>query len=131
MVVVGHNLVVRMGLVVRKGVFLLDNGQLLYLWIGKEVAPELLFALFGTNSLQGVNSAQLRLTLEDNQSQKVDRIISEIRSQRPTYQRLYIIKEGDPLEGRFFAYLVEDKHRELSSYYEFILQIHKQIQARK
>lgn len=43
------------------GLFLLENGIELFLWVGREANPAVLSALFGTSSLQGVDLTTLRL----------------------------------------------------------------------
>jgi hypothetical protein len=45
----------------QSGIFLLDDGQYLLLWVGKLAAPEAVHALFGVPSLFGVDDALLKL----------------------------------------------------------------------
>jgi len=46
----------------RGGIFLLDDGQYLLLWVGKLAAPEAVHALFGVPSLLGIDEAAIQLT---------------------------------------------------------------------
>jgi hypothetical protein len=45
----------------QSGIFLLDDGQYLLLWVGKLAAPEAVHALFGVPSLFGADDALLKL----------------------------------------------------------------------
>ena len=39
--------------------------------------------------------------------------------------QLYVIREGDPMEFRFFSHFVEDKSKTLPSYYEFLVSLQR------
>jgi protein transport protein SEC24 len=41
------------------GIFLLDNGVDMFLWVGRSSDPAILNSLFGINSLEGVNMSQV------------------------------------------------------------------------
>lgn len=107
------------------GVFLLDDGQYLLLWVGKAAAPEVVHALFGVPSLLGLDDAALKLTDQgtlacaffviihlfplimdpftcagNEFSQRVMAIVSALRASHPCHQKLYVVREGDPLEVR-------------------------------
>ncbi|TDH73446.1 hypothetical protein CCR75_006161 [Bremia lactucae] len=92
------------------GVFLLDDALTLYLWVGRSVSPELLNSLFGIPSLEGVDCNQLKLMApHDDTSNRVDAILTSIRAERLPCQKIVVMREGDPTEGRFFWKLVEDR----------------------
>lgn len=115
----------------QSGIFLLDDGQYLLLWVGKLAAPEAVHALFGVPSLFGVDDALLKLVDQGNDfSQRVVAIVNALRASHPCHQKLYVVREGDPLEYRFFAHFVEDNSKTLPSYYEFLCQLQRQVQTR-
>ncbi|KAI9922902.1 hypothetical protein PsorP6_000166 [Peronosclerospora sorghi] len=92
------------------GVFLLDDTLSLYIWVGRSAPSEFLESLFGIPSLEGVDCSQLKLLMpHDNTSNRVHAILSAIRLERLPYQKVVIMREGDPAEGRFFWKLVEDR----------------------
>jgi protein transport protein SEC24 len=43
----------------RHGVFLLEDGQAIYLYFGKEAVPELVHAILGIPSLEGLDTTQV------------------------------------------------------------------------
>lgn len=47
--------------------------------------------------------------LETSVSNSVQSIIEHLRDESCLFQKLYVVKEGDPLEKFFFWHLVEDK----------------------
>lgn len=115
----------------RKGVYLLEDGQSMYVWVGKLADPELLTQLFGVPSLETVDTLQLRLPkLETTLSAQVNAVIQQIRSQRPTYQHLHIFREGEPREAKFFSYFVDDRSRSVHSYNEFLANLYQRVQAK-
>jgi len=112
----------------RNGIFLLDDGLYLLMWVARTASPELLSLLFSSAS---PDDPHLQLIQGNEIAERVRAIISTINAQHPPYQKLYIIREGDPMEFRFFSHFVEDKSKTLPSYYEFLVSLQRQIQARK
>lgn len=99
----------------RHGCFLLDDGQRIYLWIGKEAVPQLCMDLLGVPNIAQVQSGQVSElpTLKNTFSQRVSAIIQHLRTSRSStyYPTLFIVKEdGDPvLQSMFLSRLLEDR----------------------
>eukprot|EP00743_Colponemidia_sp_Colp-15_P004729 GILK01005094.1.p1 GENE.GILK01005094.1~~GILK01005094.1.p1 ORF type:complete len:1028 (-),score=137.62 GILK01005094.1:96-2873(-) len=95
----------------QEGMMLLEDGLTLYLWIGRAVNPSLLQAVFGVTSLDAVrDSGQMFFAAQQNAyGRRVVAIVEAIQKSRPPFMKLYIIRQGDPLELRFFNCLVEDR----------------------
>ncbi|KAJ1394443.1 hypothetical protein B484DRAFT_407876 [Ochromonadaceae sp. CCMP2298] len=69
------------------GIFLLENGHDLYMWIGRGVTPE-----------------------ASDFSSRVDAIIKALRQDRARFMQLHFIREGDGYAEAYFArYLIEDR----------------------
>lgn len=96
-----------------QGAYLLDNGVSLLMWLGRALAPDFLRALFGVESLEGIDSGVLRLvpTSSDNDlKRRICNVVQGIRNSHVgKFQILHFIKEGEPVEQRFRMYLVEDR----------------------
>lgn len=114
------------------GIYLLENGQEMYIWVGKNVSPTLMSDIFGVTSLDTVDTQGLFLpTLENETSQKIHAIIQYVRESHPTFQPLRIIKAGEPRESKFLnSYFVEDRTKSVHSYYEFLVNLHQRVQAK-
>ncbi|XP_062201899.1 protein transport protein SEC24 B-like [Phragmites australis] len=112
------------------GVYLLENGEDGFIYVGNSVNPVTLEQIFGVSSLAGVSN-QLALEQVDNElSRKVNEVVNEIRRQRCSYLRLRLCKKGDPSGDFFRSLLVEDKAPGGLSYVEFLVHVHRQIQSK-
>jgi protein transport protein SEC24 len=114
-----------------EGAFLLEDGHRMFLWLGKNISPTFLSDVFGISgyTVDALHVSELSLLpLNNDVSTRIQAIIESIRKNRPAYQSLQIFKQGEPLEQRFFFYLVEDKAQDAMSYVDFLCHIHKQIQ---
>lgn len=114
----------------RHGVFLLEDGQNAFLWLGKQVSPEFMLNVFGI-PIEHVDPNTIRLPrLENEYSIRVNNIVDAVNASRPNFMTLQIVKEGDAREYKFLQYLVEDKTKTVHSYYEFLVNLHQRIQAK-
>lgn len=95
-----------------EGVFLLENGHDMFLWIGRGVSPTLLTSLFGVGSLDGIDMAALVILSDSCQfANRLQMVINALRAERTRFMQLHFIREGDGYADAFFArYLVEDRY---------------------
>lgn len=97
------------------GVFLLDNGVDMYVWVGRSTNPNTLHSLFGVSSLENVDPSQLILQMNgDELANRVGAIIQALREfpgdPYLVSAKVQIVREGDAhLEARFFWFLIEDR----------------------
>ncbi|KAL5715392.1 Protein transport protein Sec24C [Ranunculus cassubicifolius] len=112
------------------GVYLLENGEDGLIYVGKDASIEVLQQLFGVPSIDKVPTQFVLQQFENELSKKLNDLVNEIRGQRCSYLRLRLCKKGDPSENLFFSYMVEDKSPATASYVEFLVHIHRQIQAK-
>jgi protein transport protein SEC24 len=130
------------------GVYLLDAGLALYLWIGQDADPKYLYELFGLESLDHVDLYQLAVyPTEDPYSlaSRTSALIEYLRVNRPFYANLRVLSQkhllADSLDvRRFWNSLVEDEKEYLKgekplgseldrmSYVDFLCYLHRKIQ---
>lgn len=93
------------------GVYLLDNACDLLMWVGRQVNPSIMNALFGVPSLEGVDMSRVSLQTDSSDfTARLRAIIDAIRSERGRFQQLHIVREGDgPMQAFFARYMVEDR----------------------
>ncbi|KAI8371496.1 uncharacterized protein BYT42DRAFT_501415 [Radiomyces spectabilis] len=97
------------------GCYLVENGQTIFIWIGKDAVPALCMDLLGAPNIQEVKTGQIPQlpALKSSFSQRVTSIIDHLRKDRSSnyYPTLYIVREdGDPmLRSWFLARLLEDR----------------------
>uniref|UniRef100_A0A672IXB0 SEC24 homolog C, COPII coat complex component n=1 Tax=Salarias fasciatus TaxID=181472 RepID=A0A672IXB0_SALFA len=111
------------------GVYLLETGLHLFLWVGASVQQELLQNIFGTPSFSQIDSSLTSLPVLDNPfSQRLREIIDSFRAQRSRYMKLMVVKQEDRAELIFRHFLVEDKSASGgASYVDFLCHMHKEI----
>ncbi|CEQ39027.1 SPOSA6832_00524 [Sporobolomyces salmonicolor] len=109
----------------RHGLFLIEDGQNIFLWVGRDAVPQLVMDVFDLPSYADLMSGKRTLPVLDNAfSQRVNAIIGKVREARrgPYYPHLYIVKEdGDPaLRQWALSCLIEDRLEATQSYGQFI-----------
>ncbi|KAM6897922.1 protein transport protein Sec24C isoform 2-T2 [Xenentodon cancila] len=111
------------------GVYLMETGLHLFLWVGASVQQELLINIFGTSSFNQIDSSLTSLPVLDNPySQRLREIIDSFRAQRSRYMKLMVVKQEDRTELIFRHFLVEDKSASGgASYVDFLCHMHKEI----
>uniref|UniRef100_A0A4W6ERW9 SEC24 homolog C, COPII coat complex component n=1 Tax=Lates calcarifer TaxID=8187 RepID=A0A4W6ERW9_LATCA len=111
------------------GVYLLETGLHLFLWVGASAQQELLLNIFGTQSFSQIDPSMTSLPVLDNPfSQRLREIIDSFRAQRSRYMKLMVVKQEDRAELIFRHFLVEDKSASGgASYVDFLCHMHKEI----
>jgi len=115
-----------------EGAYLLENGQRIFLWLGKNISSKFLLEVFNVSgSVENLNCNELTFLPQENEtSQQIHNIVNWIRGSRSSYAEVSILKQGDALEPVFFLYLVEDKGVDTLSYVDFLCHVHRQIQTK-
>lgn len=129
------------------GLYLIDNGSELFLWVSGDVVPGLVQDLFGTDNLYGIPTGKTELPEfseeESSFNYKVRQIVAKIREQKDSvvWKSLYVIIGGssnEPIEMtqqrdlmalRLWALscLVEDKSQFEQGYREFLTSLKSKI----
>jgi protein transport protein SEC24 len=99
----------------RYGAYLLENGQDMILWLGKDCVPQLCMDLLGAPNIDAVKTGMVSdlPALSNPFSARVVKLIAHIRESRrgADYISLYVVKEeGDQgLRAMFLSQLIEDR----------------------
>eukprot|EP00794_Sanderia_malayensis_P007299 gene7299-8115_t len=112
------------------GVYLLENGISMFMWVGLQVSPDILQQLFHANTIGQVDIEMTQLPeLDTPLSKRVRSIVNEIQLNGQRCLKLTIVRQRDKLEPWLKHYLVEDKgfHANQMSYVDFLCHIHKEI----
>ncbi|KAF9185975.1 COPII coat Sec23p-Sfb3p heterodimer component [Haplosporangium sp. Z 767] len=111
------------------GAYLLENGQCLYLWLGRDVPSQFLLDIFGVSTLDEVDPNMRYLPELTNQSSAQLRTIADyMQQQRAKYLNLMIVRQDRDHELEFSNMLVEDKNNDAMSYVDYLCAIHRMIQ---
>ncbi|KAG4094588.1 Sec23/Sec24 trunk domain-containing protein [Neocallimastix lanati (nom. inval.)] len=112
------------------GIYLLENGLQMILWIGHSVSPQYIKDIFNVESIDKVDSRMHLLPILNNpNSMKIRAILAKIQSKNKSFLELKIIRNqiDSLMDIRFNNSLVEDKTTYMS-YVEYLCYIHKHIQ---
>ncbi|ODQ65778.1 protein transport protein SEC24 [Nadsonia fulvescens var. elongata DSM 6958] len=120
------------GNIATHGLYLINDGQILFLWVGRDAVPLLIEDVFGVPSLQHVKAGKAEVPELDNpMNQRVRSIIAKCRESKDqiTWPNLYIVREdGDPaLRLWASTFLIEDKSDQALSYYQFLGQLRDKV----
>ncbi|CAO3624413.1 unnamed protein product [Cunninghamella echinulata] len=97
------------------GCYLIENGQSIFIWIGKSAVPALCKDLLNVSNINEIQSGQVTQlpVLESMISQRLSAIVNQIQQNRQVsyYPSIYIVREdGDLLlRSRFLSLLIEDR----------------------
>lgn len=121
------------GFVEEGGVYLVDNGQYLLLWIHSHVSPNLLADLFGEgcDKLSALDPMMHELpVLETALNAQVRNIVQYLGTLRGSKKiSLQLARQGlDGAEYEFAQALIEDRNNEERSYIDWLIHVHKYVQ---
>lgn len=111
------------------GVYLLDNGIHMFIWLGLNASSEFISQVFGVPTAAQVDTDKTFLPLLDNPlSLKIRNLMEDIREERRRSMRLTLVRQRDKMEMVFKHFLMEDRGLDGSpSYVDFLCHMHKEI----
>jgi protein transport protein SEC24 len=94
------------------GIFLLENGEDCFFYVGRQASSEILHQLFGVQSVEEVVSGQFLLEEFNNDlSKRLNEVVNEIRRQRCSYLRYFFFLFQDfDLNGCFIFFFTSYTH---------------------
>jgi len=115
------------------GVYLLENGMHMLLYVGLATNPAFIQDVFGVATAAQIDIDRTRLVERDNpMSRRVAELLQKIQSGRSRTLKLTIIRQRDKLEIVFKHFLCEDRSSASDSnfsYVDFLCHMHKEIRA--
>ncbi|THD28808.1 Transport protein Sec24D [Fasciola hepatica] len=112
------------------GAYLLDNGLNLFLWLGATLNADWIQAIFNVTSARQFEPEKIYdlPRLPNETSRNLCHLIDQIHLEHSRHTRLLVVRPGDPMEGSFKRFLVEDRYSGNSvSYMEYLCHIHKEV----
>mmetsp|Transcript_23629 Transcript_23629/g.43888 ORF Transcript_23629/g.43888 Transcript_23629/m.43888 type:complete len:1164 (+) Transcript_23629:320-3811(+) len=95
------------------GIFLVDNGVSMQVWIGRGADPRLVQSLFGVPSLETIDAGVLRIERQPDDGDFKTRFLNIVDGLRSgnvsVHAPMQFCKEGDAKEARFKMNLIEDR----------------------
>jgi protein transport protein SEC24 len=113
------------------GVYLLNNGEFLMLFIGKEVSPNFIQQVWGIESFEDLFEAPDYWPLGDQGnelSHRVLAVVEEVRRRNPgSYSPLHFFFEGHSDSALIKKFLLEDNNSAELAYGDFLMRLHKVV----
>ena len=109
----------------RDGLYLVEDGESMMLWVGAECSPIVLNGLFGVPSIEQLTPEYGEYNLmisADPHARKIQNVVAQLRmDRRPTHMPLIVVPQRHFLETRFFSTLIEDRNLGMQmTYSEFL-----------
>ncbi|KAG6873665.1 hypothetical protein C0995_012599 [Termitomyces sp. Mi166 len=109
----------------RHGLFLIEDGQTIFLYVGRDAVPQLIMDVFNLPNYEALRGGKTTLpVLENPFSQRVNAVIQKTREMRRGvyYPHLYVVKDDGepPLRLWALSALIQDRADVLPSYQQFI-----------
>merc|ERR1719385_52779 len=116
-----------------EGVYLLENGIHVLLFVGLAVDPQWIQDVFGVATAAQIDIDKTKLVERDNPlSRRVCDIYTAVTADKPRTMKLTIVRQRDKLEIVFKHFLCEDRSTASEShfsYVDFLCHMHKEIRA--
>lgn len=111
------------------GVYLLENGLAMCVWIGPRVASNFCTAVLEAPAVASVDTKRSAFpSLGTPMSNRVREVVAAISKERGVTLPIMFVKKGEPTEVYFLNMLHEDKGSGAYSYVDFLCLMHKEIQ---
>lgn len=112
-------------MLVSHGLYLIHDGQTMFLWIGRDAVPQLILDAFGYGSKEEVPCGKGEVPeTESPLNVRIRLIIAKLREKKDniTWPSLFIVREdGEPsLKLWVSTFLIEDKTDRSQSYHQFL-----------
>ncbi|CAE6421688.1 hypothetical protein ACGC1H_001843 [Rhizoctonia solani] len=109
----------------RHGLYLIEDGQNMFLWVGRDAVPQLVADVFDLPNYEALRAGKQTLpTLDNDFSQRINAVIAKTRALRrgPYWPHLYVVKEdGEPaLRMWALSMLIQDRMDQTPSYAQYI-----------
>ncbi|KAF8761752.1 CPII coat sec24 protein [Rhizoctonia solani] len=109
----------------RHGLYLIEDGQNMFLWVGRDAVPQLVMDVFDLSNYEALRGGKQTLPTLDNEfSQRINAVVAKTRVLRrgPYWPHLYVVKEdGEPaLRMWALSMLIQDRMDQTPSYAQYI-----------
>ncbi|KAK0567842.1 COPII subunit [Tilletia horrida] len=116
----------------RHGLYLLEDGQNIFLWIGRDAVPQLTLDVFDVPSYAALRGGKTTLpVLENPMNVRVRELVKAVREGKRGvyYPNLYVVKEDGEPSLRLWALsmLLEDRFEGSPSYMQFMGQLRDKV----
>ncbi|XP_072347548.1 protein transport protein Sec24B-like isoform X4 [Scyliorhinus torazame] len=111
-----------------QGAFLIDCGNVLYIWVGRHCSTSFLDGVLGVTSYTSLPGTLTLLPILQNPASKlIQALLGSLRKERLYHAPCFIIKDDSTSRSVFIKRLVDDRTETAMSYYEFLLHLKERV----
>ncbi|XP_043277320.1 protein transport protein Sec24A [Venturia canescens] len=111
-----------------RGVFLMDAGDKIFLYVGKSVDPGFCFNVLGVSAYSSIPEEMYDLPeLETVENERLRNFVFSLQEEKPYYASLQIIRDDSHFRSLFTERLIEDRSENALSYFEFLQHLKTQV----
>ncbi|CAI8053137.1 Protein transport protein Sec24B [Geodia barretti] len=112
----------------RYGIFLMDCGHSMYIWVSSDAPDALVSKILGVTNFEAIPEDMTTIPVQDNESSRVvHMLLKQISLSRQHHVSLIVIRERSQKRLLFVERLLDGKTDNGTSYYEFISHILRQL----
>ncbi|XP_024892306.1 protein transport protein Sec24A isoform X1 [Temnothorax curvispinosus] len=111
-----------------RGVFLMDAGDRIFIYVGKNVNPVFCSNVFGTSGFASIPEEMYELPeLDTVESERLRNFVFSLQEEKPYYVSVQVIRDDSHFRTLFIERLIEDRFESALSYYEFLQHLKTQV----
>uniref|UniRef100_A0A1I7YZF0 Protein transport protein SEC24 n=1 Tax=Steinernema glaseri TaxID=37863 RepID=A0A1I7YZF0_9BILA len=111
----------------RDGLYLMDAGTFVYLYVGAAVSINILNDVFGVDHFSRISEDDCLEARDNILSKRLHEFIRSLERYRGVYAPVVVIREDSPLRETFTRRLIEDRTESSHSYIEFLNHIKNEL----
>uniref|UniRef100_A0A0V0G5J3 Putative vesicle coat complex copii subunit sfb3 n=1 Tax=Triatoma dimidiata TaxID=72491 RepID=A0A0V0G5J3_TRIDM len=106
------------------GIYLMDDGDSIIIYVGHNISPHLTINLFSAPSFSSINAHMYELPeLNNPESKELRNFVNYLQNDKPVPPTVQIIRDDSAQRQIFLEKLIEDKTDAGHSYYEFLQRV--------
>ncbi|XP_057335344.1 protein transport protein Sec24A [Microplitis mediator] len=111
-----------------RGAFLMDAGDKIYIYIGKNIDPLFCTNVLGVSCYAAIPEEMYDLPeLDTMENERLRLFLFSLQEEKPYYASVQIIRDDSHFKNLFIEHLIEDRSEAALSYYEFLQHLKTQI----
>lgn len=91
------------------GVYLIDTGRVIILWIGSRTSQQFYADVFGDAPQKNVPLSIEPPRQGSKLSPRINAVVQQLRQHKDIIQEVHVVRQGTPLEAHVMPYFVEDR----------------------
>ncbi|CAL1689442.1 unnamed protein product [Lasius platythorax] len=111
-----------------RGVFLIDSGDRIFIYVGKNINPIFCSNVLGVSAFASIPEEMYELPeLDTVESERLRNFVFSLQEEKPYYVPVQIIRDDSHFRTLFIERLIEDRFESALSYYEFLQHLKTQV----